>query len=85
MSDSVLRVEIVSKTASVWNGEAKQVSFPAADGSMGILPGHQPVLSVLNEGTVKIVDTSGETHEVPIDSGFAFVDADLVTLVTGES
>lgn len=84
MSSAVLRVQVVSKTRSLWDGEARQVSIPAVDGSLGILPGRQPLLSVLNAGVVKIEDTQGELHELEIESGFAFVDSNLVTLVTGK-
>lgn len=84
MSSAVLRVQVVSKTRSLWDGEARQVSIPAVDGSLGILPGRQPLLSVLNAGVVKIEDTQGELHELEIEPGFAFVDSNLVTLVTGK-
>ena len=42
-----LNVEMVSADRTVWSGEALSVAAPAADGDMGVLPGHQPVLAVL--------------------------------------
>ena len=36
------------------------VSAPAADGSMGVLPGHQPVLAVLRNGVVQVTPVQGE-------------------------
>lgn len=84
MSERLLRVQIVSKTRSLWDGSAKQVSIPAADGSLGILPGRQPLLTILEAGTVRLTEPDGQLHEVEVEEGFAFVDSDLVTLVTGE-
>src|SRR5690606_41487767 len=49
-ADVALNVEVVSPARVLWSGEASMVSAPAADGSMGVLPGHQPVLAVLRNG-----------------------------------
>ena len=49
-----LQVEIVSHEGRLWHGSASQVSFPATDGSIGVLPGRQPVLAGLVPGRVSI-------------------------------
>ena len=49
-----LQVEIVSHEGRLWHGSASQVSFPAMDGSIGVLPGRQPVLAGLVPGRVSI-------------------------------
>ncbi|MBX9243954.1 F0F1 ATP synthase subunit epsilon [Actinotalea ferrariae] len=77
-----LEVDLVAADRSVWTGEARMVSAPAADGEIGILPGHSPVLTVLRPGTVRITPVEGgSTHVVRIDSGFMSVDSDHVTVV----
>ncbi|GGC12084.1 F0F1 ATP synthase subunit epsilon [Cellulomonas carbonis] len=76
-----LEVDLVAADRKVWSGEASMVSAPAADGYIGILPGHAPLLSLLNPGTVRITPTSGGSQEVRVDSGFLSVDADRVTVV----
>ncbi|MDT0166967.1 F0F1 ATP synthase subunit epsilon [Actinotalea sp. AC32] len=76
-----LEVDLVAADRKVWSGEASMVSAPAADGYIGILPGHAPLLSLLNPGTVRITPTSGGPQEVRVDSGFLSVDADRVTVV----
>lgn len=80
-----LNVEIVSPARVLWSGEATMVSAPAADGSMGVLPGHQPVLAVLRNGVVQVKPTQGETVEVEVDGGFFSVDSDQVTIVLDAS
>lgn len=76
-----LEVDLVAADHKVWSGEASMVSAPAADGDIGILPGHAPVLATLRAGTVRITPASGEVRQVRIDSGFLSVDGDRVTVV----
>lgn len=81
MSDNVLHVEVVDRIELLWRGDAKYVSVPAADGSLGILPGRQPVLAVLNEGTVEIHKTDGAKVSVEAANGFISLDQDNITVV----
>ena len=76
-----LDVDLVAADRTVWSGEAGMVSAPAADGDIGILPGHSPILAVLRTGTVRITAPGGESQSVRVDSGFLSVDHDRVTLV----
>jgi F-type H+-transporting ATPase subunit epsilon len=76
-----LRVDIVAPDRVLWKGEASYVSAPAVEGSIGLLPGHVPILSVLGAGTVKVVRTDGEDHHVDITGGFISLDHDMITIV----
>ena len=80
-----LNVEVVAPDRVLWEGEASMVSAPAADGSMGVLPGHQPVLAVLRPGRVIVKPSQGEDVEVEVDGGFFSVDHDQVTIVLDAS
>ncbi len=80
-----LNVEVVATDHTVWSGEASAISAPAADGSIGIRPGHQPILAVLRPGKVDINPVSGETVELDISGGFVSVDHDTVTIVIDAS
>lgn len=77
-----LNVEVVAPDRVLWEGEARSVSAPAAEGSMGVLPGHQPVLSVLLPGVVTVrPQQGGQDVELEVDGGFLSVDHDQVTVV----
>jgi len=76
-----LSVRVVAKDQAVWSGAVKVVSAPAADGEIGILAGHTPILSVLNPGKVRLTDTDGNKLEFVVSGGFLSVDADEVTIV----
>ena len=76
-----LDVDLVAADRKIWSGEATMVIAPAADGEIGILPGHAPVLAVLRAGEVRISPVSGVPLRGTIDSGFLSVDANRVTIV----
>ncbi len=76
-----LEVDVVAADRRVWRGDAQMVSAPAADGDIGILPGHTPILAVLRAGSVRITEVGGATRSVAVDEGFLSVDDDRVTVV----
>lgn len=80
-----LEVDLVAADRKVWSGAAKQVSAPAADGEIGILAGHTPLLSVLRDGTVRVTAVDGADVTVGISGGFLSVDSDAVTIVVDAS
>ena len=79
-----LSVDLVSRDRKVWSGAASQVSAPSADGQIGILANHTPLLAVLRPGTVKVDTTAGAAVEAHVSGGFVSVDDNLVTLVVDE-
>lgn len=76
-----LIVDIVAPDRVLWKGEATFVSAPAVEGSIGLLPGHEPILSVLGRGVVKVVQVGGEDRLVDIGGGFLSFDHDTITIV----
>jgi F-type H+-transporting ATPase subunit epsilon len=81
-----LEVDIVDADGKVWSGAARQVSAPAADGEMGILPGHTPVLAVLRAGQVRVTEHAGASPlRWSVDGGFLSVDSDQVTIVVDDA
>lgn len=79
-SGKSLQVEVVSHEGRLWHGAALSVQIPTVDGSLGILPGRQPLLAQLGGGTVTVT-CSGEVVSVEVSGGFASIDSDFVTLV----
>ena len=76
-----LTVDIVAPDRVLWKGAARSVSAPTVEGSIGLLPGHEPILSVLGAGTVKVVQVEGDPLLVEITGGFISFDHDVVTIV----
>ena len=57
-----LHVELVAADRKVWSGEASLVVARTTSGDIGVMPGHQPLLGVLEAGPVTI-RTTGESGE----------------------
>ena len=75
-----LQVEVVSHEARLWHGAASAVQIPTVDGGLGVLPGRQPLLAQLREGTVT-VSRADEVVSFQVSGGFASVDSDFITVV----
>jgi F-type H+-transporting ATPase subunit epsilon len=76
-----LTVEIVTPDRRAYEGTADKVTLPTALGSIGILPGHQPITAVIAAGEV-ILTVDGKVTRLAIDKGFVRVVADKVSVVT---
>src|SRR5699024_12490113 len=72
---------MVSADRTVWSGEALSVAAPAAEGDMGVLPGHQPVLTVLRPGAVRVRPLDGEALQLEVSGGFLSGDRGALTTV----
>jgi F-type H+-transporting ATPase subunit epsilon len=75
-----IRCEIVSQDRQVFQGDVEIVVLPGAEGEMGILPNHSPVLTVLKYGIITVRTKSGEEH-FTVAGGFAEVQPDQVTIL----
>ncbi|UJP41307.1 F0F1 ATP synthase subunit epsilon [Cellulomonas palmilytica] len=78
---AALEVDLVDAVGKVWSGKARQVSAPAADGEIGILAGHTPILSVLRAGELRVRTDDAGVLSWHVDGGFLSVDSDTVTIV----
>jgi len=76
-----LTVELVAADRKIWSGTATMVIARTVDGEMGILPGHVPVLGVLETGPVRIKTTDGETIVAAVHGGFLSVADDVVSVL----
>ncbi len=75
-----LRLEIVTPDRSVVADSVDEVQIPAADGYLGVLPGHTPMLAMLQIGELWYRQGS-EKHYTAIAFGFAEVLPDRVTIL----
>jgi F-type H+-transporting ATPase subunit epsilon len=75
-----IRCEIVSEDKMVFQGDADIVVLPGADGEMGILPHHAPLLTTLKLGVIT-VRAQGKEEHFTVSGGVAEVQPDLVTIL----
>lgn len=75
-----IRCEIVSQDRIVYTGDANMVILPGAEGEMGILPNHTPLLTVIQYGIVRVRNNAGEAF-FTVTGGIAEVQPDQVTIL----
>jgi F-type H+-transporting ATPase subunit epsilon len=73
-------LEIVTPDRSVVHDQVDEVEIPGADGYFGVLPGHTPLLAMLQVGELWY-RTGSEKVYVSIAFGFAEVLPDRVTIL----
>lgn len=85
-SDSgLLEVELVAADRTVWTGEATMVVTRTADGELGILAHHAPLLGTLVDGTVQIRREGGEEVVAVVHGGFLSVADNRVGILAEEA
>ena len=77
---SHLQLEIVSADRSLVNEQVDEVQIPGAQGYLGVLPGHTPLLTTLQVGQLWYRQGQ-ERHYLSIAFGFAEVQPDRVTIL----
>ena len=75
-----LQLQIVSADRSLVNETVDEVEIPGFDGYFGVLPGHTPLLAVLQVGELWYRQ-GNEKHYLMIAFGFAEVQPDRVTIL----
>lgn len=79
-----MNLTVLTPEREIYNGTITSVKVPGVSGQFEILKGHAAIVSSLNQGTVRIIDTSSQTKTFTIDKGFVEVLRDEVSLlVTG--
>jgi len=64
-----MNVEIIDPDKTIYSGEADIVQLPGKDGSFEILNNHAPLISILKEGKVKIIDKNKKSQFFEIKGG----------------
>jgi F-type H+-transporting ATPase subunit epsilon len=79
MSDT-FQLEIVTPEKMVVRDVAEEMQIPGANGYLGILPGHAPLITELAVGEISY-RKAGQTHYLAVAWGFAEVLPEKVTIL----
>jgi len=67
-----LHLEIISPTGILFKGNCHMAVVPAAEGEMGIMQGHELVITTLNSGQLAVFDQkNNQIASFEVNSGFA--------------
>jgi len=79
-----MKLEIVAPLGKIFEGEVKSVTLPGADGEMGVLDGHSPLVTTLKAGVIDIKKDSGE-ELVAINWGYVDISNNTINIVVDEA
>ena len=65
-----MKLGIYALQKVLYQGEAFSVNCKTTSGEITILDHHLPLISILEKGTVKVVDKEKQEHYIPVSAGF---------------
>jgi F-type H+-transporting ATPase subunit epsilon len=80
-----VNLEIVSPEKLLLSRDVDMVVIPAAEGDMGVLEGHAPMLVILRGGVVSLYEGDQITDSLFVAGGFAEVTPERCTVLAGEA
>ncbi len=79
---AALTCDIVTPDAKLFSGEAYMVVVPGAEGEMGFLHGHVPLVSALANGVVRVqAEREGAQDRYALKGGYVEVTGDKVIIL----
>ena len=75
-------MEIVTPAGSKHTEDVSELTAPGVLGELGVLPGHIPVLTVLDVGHLSFVTEGGDTRRLTVNGGFLEVSESQVVVLT---
>lgn len=74
-------LQIITPDKELFNGQAKRVTVPGVDGSMGFLDHHAPLITVLKAGEVKVTLPEGTVETFALQGGVVEVSKNHVIIL----
>jgi F-type H+-transporting ATPase subunit epsilon len=73
---------VISKVNErVFQGDAASVTLPGRDGELTVLAHHEPFITLLAHGTIRVETKDGERKTFPIEKGVLEVSQSQVTVL----
>ena len=76
-----MKVEILTLENILLSEEVKSVVVPGKNGQFEILNNHAPIISLLNEGTIKVTYINNEKKDFQILSGSVEMSNNKITIL----
>ena len=78
-------LEIVSPDRLLLSQPVDMAVIPAAEGEMGVLPGHAPMIVLLQGGTITLHEGGRPTSQLYVSGGFAEITPERCTVLADEA
>jgi len=82
---ATFQLELVSPEKLLLSRQVEMVVIPAAEGEMGVLPGHAPMIVALRGGVIRVVEAGRDAERLFVAGGFAEVTPERVTVLADEA
>ncbi|MBQ6553637.1 MAG: ATP synthase F1 subunit epsilon [Firmicutes bacterium] len=82
MAENKIALKVITPSREMYNGEADMVIMRTKSGDVGILHGHQPMVTVLDYGVMRIQNEGEEDKNAAVFGGFAEINAESITVLT---
>jgi len=82
---ATFELELVSPEKLLLSRPVEMVIIPAAEGDMGVLPGHAPMIVALQGGVISVRENGRETERMFVRGGFAEIGPTRVTVLADEA
>jgi len=82
---ATFQLEFVSPEKLLLSRPVEMAVIPAAEGEMGVLPGHAPMIVALRGGVIRVHENGQETERLFVAGGFAEITPARVTILADEA
>jgi F-type H+-transporting ATPase subunit epsilon len=82
---ATLQFELVSPEKLLVSRAVEMATIPAAEGEMGVLPGHAPMIVALRGGVISVKENGQTTDRLFVAGGFAEVTPERCTVLADEA
>lgn len=82
---ATFQLELVSPEKLLLSRAVEMVVIPAAEGEMGVLPGHAAMIVTLRSGTIRVIEGGRDAERLFVVGGFAEVTPERVTILADEA
>lgn len=73
MAEQTFNLQVMTPMGLFYQDAIQRIIVTTTEGEMGILPGHEPITSILTIGTLQILEENAETKIAVITGGFLIV------------
>lgn len=78
---ATMQCDVVSVKESIFSGAISMLIAKGATGELGIMPGHTPLVTLLNPGAVRVLLEDGTEKLVYVSGGVLEVQPHIVTIL----
>ena len=83
MAGLTIRIDVVSSEENLFSGDASFVVIPTESGEIGVYPRHEPLLSKVRPGVLRITPASGgEEILMAVSGGVVEILPDCITVLS---